>query len=89
MRLSARGKMPVSWAMLVAPMTTSRRMASWIVRTSVEAFQMSPMETVRLGLPIQLNRVGSNCACGIFRSGASRKPRVMKPQAVPSCGAMP
>ena len=65
MRLSARGKMPVSWAMLVAPTTTSLRIASWIVRTSVEAFHTIPMETVRLGLPIQLNLVGSNCACGI------------------------
>ncbi len=64
-------------------------MASWMVRTAVDAFQTMPMDTVRVGLPIQLNRVGSNWACGIFRSGASRKPRVMKPQAVPSCGAMP
>jgi len=81
--------MPVSCAMLVAPTATSLRIASSMLRTSVDVFQTSPMETVRLGLPIQLNLVGSNCACGILSSGASRKPRVMKPQTVPSCGAMP
>jgi ABC-type Mn2+/Zn2+ transport system permease subunit len=81
--------MPVSWAMLVAPTATSCRMASRMVRTLVVAFHASPMETVRVGLPIQLNLVGSNCACGTLSSGAKRKPRLMKPQTVPSCGPMP
>ena len=85
-RLSARGKMPVSCAIEVAPTTTSFCMASWIVRTGVEAFQTAPIETVREGLPIQLNCCGAKFACGSLSSGASMKPRVMKPQAVPSCG---
>src|SRR3954452_22109017 len=45
-----------------------------------------PIDTVRDGLPIQLKRAGWKFACGSLRSGASMKPRVMNPQAVPSCG---
>ena len=79
--------MPVSCAIEVAPTTTSSRMVSWMVRTFVCAFHTRPIDTVRAGLPIQLNFAGSKSACGSLSSGASMKPRVMKPQAVPSCGA--
>ena len=47
-----------------------------------------PIDTVRVGLPIQLNCAGWKFACGSLSSGASMKPRVMKPHAVPSCGAI-
>ena len=56
MRLSARGKMPVSCAIEVAPTTTSFCMASWMVRTGVCAFQTMPIDTVRDGTadPVEL-----------------------------------
>ena len=59
-----------------------------MVRTGVESFHAMPTETVRAVEPIQLNFVGSKFACGIFSMGASKKPRVIKPHTVPSCGAM-
>ena len=66
--------MPVSWAMLVAPTTTSLRMASWMVRTAVDAFQTMPMETVRVGLPIQLNRLSGGTGCAEQKGGFRYSP---------------